>query len=154
MRTWTTLTTTTALRGFLGLTKYYKKFIRNYGTIAAPLTHLLKKNGFKWTEQADEAFQHLKSAMMQAPVLTLPDFSKLFIVEADASGSGLGAVLMQENQPIAFFNKAISGRALGRSTYKKDLMAVLHAVHKWRNYLLGRHFQIRTDHCSLKYLLE
>ena len=114
----------------------------------------VEEEWIKWTEQADEAFQHLKSAMMQAPVLTLPDFSKLFIVEADASGSGLGAVLMQENQPIAFFNKAISGRALGRSTYKKDLMAVLHAVHKWRNYLLGRHFQIRTDHCSLKYLLE
>ncbi len=92
--------------------------------------------------------------MTQAPVLALSDFSKTFIIEVDASRSGLGAVLMQENQPIAFYSKAILGRALARSTYEKELMAVVHAVHKWRNYLLGHHFQIRIDHRNLKYLLE
>jgi hypothetical protein len=79
---------------------------------------------------------------------------KKFIVESDASGGGLDVVLMQDKHPIAFYSKAISRRALGRFTYEKELMAIVHAVHKWRNYLLGIKFQIRMDHRSLKYLLE
>ena len=131
MKSWPTPTNTTSLRGFLGLTGYYRKFIQNYGSIAAPLTKLLKKDGFKWSPEAEEAFQRLKQAMVQAPVLALTDFSKLFIVEADASGNGLGVVLMQEGHPIAFYGKAISERALGRSTYEKELMAIVHSVLKW-----------------------
>ena len=112
MNTWPTPTTATAFPEFLGLTGYYQKFTRKYGAIAAPFTKLLKKNGFQWSNQAATAFEHLKAAMTQAPVLALSNFSKTFIVEADASRSGLGVVLMQENQPIAFYSKAISGRAL------------------------------------------
>lgn len=154
MENWPTPTTTAALRSFLGLTGYYRKFIQNYGTITAPLTQLLKKDGFHWSEAAKKAFHTLKQAMIQAPVLALPDFAKQFVVEFDASGTGLGAVLMQNDQPIAYYNKALSGRALGRSTYEKDLMAIVLSIHQWRNYLLGRRFRIHTDHKSLKYLLE
>ena len=92
--------------------------------------------------------------MIQAPVLALPDFAKQFVVESDASGTGLGAVLMQDGRPIAYYSKALSGRALVRSTYEKELMAIVLSVHQWRNYLLGWRFRIRTDHKSLKYLLE
>jgi len=154
MEAWPVPTNATTLCGFLGLAGYYRKFIQGYGAIAAPLTKLLKKNGFQWSKQAEESFHNLKRAMTQAPVLSLPDFSKQFVVEAYASGNGLGAVLMQEGKPLAYYSKAITGRALGQSTYQKELMAIVHLVHQWHNYLLGCRFRIRTDHSSLKYLLE
>ena len=119
MATWLVPSNTTALHGFLGLTGYYQKFIQGYGAIAAPLTRLLKKNGFHWTPEAEKAFHNLKQAMKQTPILILLDFSKLFAVEADASRIGLGAILMQEGRPLAYYSKAISGKALGQSTYKK-----------------------------------
>ena len=151
---WPTPTTITVLRGFLGLIKYYRKFHQRYGVIATPLTSLLKNDGFKWTQEAIEAFQQLKQAMVQAPIFSLPNFTKKFIVEDDASSSGLGAVLTQDNHPIAFYSKALSIHALGWSTYKKELMAIVKVVRKRRSYFLGHKFLIRTDHHSLKYLLE
>ncbi|XP_074298103.1 uncharacterized protein LOC141628919 [Silene latifolia] len=142
------------LRGFLGLTGYYRKFIKAYGIISKPLTNLLRKNGFTWTEQATAAFKSLQAAMVKAPVLALPNFSEQFEVETDASGKGIGAVLSQKGHPIAFISKALSERHLALSTYEKELLAVIMAVEKWRPYLIGRHFTIKTDHFSLKYLLE
>jgi hypothetical protein len=87
-------------------------------------------------------------------VLALPNFSKPFIIECDASGVGVGVVLMQDNRPIAFLSQALKGEALHMSTYEKELFALVTAVHKWRPYLLGQSFVIRTDQQSLKFLLE
>nr|XP_023879731.1 uncharacterized protein LOC111992135 [Quercus suber] len=143
-----------SLRGFLGLTGYYRKFIKNYGAIAQPLTDLLKKDGFHWTDKALLAFNELKAAVVQPPVLALPDFSKSFIIECDASGYGLGAVLMQEQRPIAYHSQALKGKHLHLSAYETELLALATAVKKWRPYLLGRPFIVRTDHQSLKFLLE
>jgi hypothetical protein len=151
---WPTPSSVKALRGFLGLTRYYRKFIQGYGSIAGPLTQLLKKDAFEWTELAENAFSKLKQAMTTGPVLALPDFNKPFVVECDASGAGIGAVLMQDSRPIAFFSQALRGKNLARSTYEKEMIALIVAVQKWRPYLLGQQFIIRIDQKSLRYLLE
>ncbi|XP_035551117.1 uncharacterized protein LOC118349692 [Juglans regia] len=151
---WPVPKTVKALRGFLGLTGYYRKLIKGYGSIAAPLTMLLKKNSFVWGEEAEKAFLQLKHAVAHPPVLKLPDFSQAFLIECDASGVGLGAVLMQNSQPIAYFSKALKGKALLLSTYEKELLALVSALGKYRPYLLGQPFKIKTDQQALKHLLE
>lgn len=141
------------LRGFLGLTGYYRRFVSHYATLAAPLTELLKKNNFVWSEKTIVAFERLKQAMLSTPVLRLPDFTKTFVVETDASNVGIGGILMQDGHPLSFFSKKFGPRMIGASTYLRELQAVVEAVSKWRQYILGRHFIIRTDHKSLKELL-
>ncbi|XP_030479163.2 uncharacterized protein LOC115696402 [Cannabis sativa] len=125
MLDWPQPSTLKQLRGFLGLTGYYRRFVAHYASIAAPLTELLKKENFIWTEAACAAFRQLKQVMTVTPVLALPDFSKLFVIEADASNVA----------------------------YLRELRAIVEAATKWRQYLLGRQFLIRTDHKSLKELL-
>jgi hypothetical protein len=142
------------LCGFLGLTGYYCKFVKNYGKIAAPLMALLKKNSFTWTPVVSQAFQTLNMAMFTTPVLAFPDFTKTFFLECDASGKGIGAVLMQEDRPLAFTRKRLSEKNLGKPIYEKEMLAILHAIELWCPYLLGQRFQIKTDHQSLKYFLE
>lgn len=98
------------VRGFLGLTGYYRQFIKNYGTIAAPLTKLLRKDAFFWTDDASAAFQAFQCALTTTPVLQLSDFAQAFVVKCDASGHGFGAVLHQGGGPIAFFSRQIAPR--------------------------------------------
>jgi hypothetical protein len=140
MQDWPHPKTLKSLRGFLGLTGYYRKFIKNYGKIAAPLTTLLKKNSFTWTPVAAQAFQTLKTTMCTTPILALPDFTKTFVLECDASRKGIGAVLMQEGRPLAFTRKQLSEKNLGKPIYEKEMLAILHAVELWHPYLLGQRF--------------
>lgn len=99
------------MRGFLGLAGYYRKFIRHFGLISKPSTDLLKKDClFIWTSIHDSAFNALKDALCSAPVLGIPDFAQPFHLETDASGSGIGAVLLQNSHPLAFISKALGTR--------------------------------------------
>jgi len=146
MMSWPSPKNRKAVRGFPGLIGYYRKFIKKYGELPRPLTQLLKKDVFGWSPLAEDSFEELKKAMTRAPVWALPDFSKGFVIECDACGSGIGAVLMQERCPIVYFSQALQGRNLQLSTYEKEMLALVIAVQKWRPYLLGSHFIIRTDH--------
>jgi hypothetical protein len=145
-------TNVTELRGFLGLIGYYRKFVQYYGILTKLLTTLLQKKQFQWSADAQAAFDQLKVAMSSTPVLALPDFSKQFVVETDASDIGLGAVLMQDDKPIAFLSKSLSANNKFLSIYEKEFLALIMAVERWRPYLQRQEFVIRTDHKNLAYL--
>ncbi|GJU78624.1 putative mitochondrial protein [Tanacetum coccineum] len=150
MQKWPIPSTLKQFRGFLGLTGYYKRFIKDYASISQPLVALKKKDAFKWNPSAKLAYHKLKEAMVKAPVLALPNFDQDFVVETDASGKGIGAVLCQNGHPIAYWSKALSSKHQALSTYEKEFLAVVTALDKWKGYLLDRHFKIKNDHFSLK----
>jgi hypothetical protein len=115
---------------------------------------LLRKAGFRWMKEAETAFRALQHTLTTAPVLQLPDFSHNFIVECDTSESGFGTILHQGDGPIAFFSKKITSHHAKLAAYECELIGLVLAVCHWRHYLWGRTFLIRTDHFSLKFLLD
>ena len=131
IKEWKIPTSIKHLLGFLGLTRYYLKFVKNYGRIAAPLTTLLKKDEFSWTPEATKTFEHLKETMCQVLVLATPDFTETFILECDASRNGISVILRQEERPITFKSCPIKGKYLHKAIYEKEMLAILHALKKW-----------------------
>lgn len=153
VKNWPTPTNVKELRGFLGLTGYYRKFVRYYGVLSKPLTNLLRKGqSYIWTATTEQAFQSLKQALMTTPVLAMPDFTEPFVVETDASDKGIGAILMQKQHPIAFLSRALGPRHQGLSTYEKESLAIILAIDHWHPYLQHSEFFIHTDHRSLCFL--
>ncbi|WVZ71142.1 hypothetical protein U9M48_019762 [Paspalum notatum var. saurae] len=138
---------------FLGLAGYYRRFIKNFSKIAKPMTALTQKNAkFAWSSKCEEAFGTLKKLLTSAPVLAQPDITKPFDVYCDASGSGLGCVLMQEGRVIAYASCQLRKHEVNYPTHDLELLAVVYALKKWRHYLLGNTCHIYTDHKSLKYI--
>ena len=154
---WPAPTTVPGVRSFLGLAGYYRRFVKNFSKISAPISELLHKDKpFEWKEKQQEAFDKLKLAISTAPVLTLPDDTKPYVVTTDASGFAIGATLSQDQgnglQPIAFMSKKMLPAEKNYPVHEQELLAVICALKEWRHYLHGRKFTIITDHQSLRYL--
>ena len=150
------------LQSFLGLTGYYRRFINSYSEIALPLYSLLRKDvKWEWADQHTQAVETLKKALTTAPVLVMPDYSKRFIVQTDASYSGIGAVLAQSytidgkevDRPIAFVSRSLKPAEKNYSVTHLELLGVMYAVKQFRHYILGSNFLIQTDHRALNGLL-
>jgi len=144
------------VRAFLGTAGYYRKFIRDFSAIAAPLSDLTKDGvSFEWSTSHEAAFVKLKAAIAQGPVLILPDPSLPFVVHTDASGFAVGAVLQQDQgkglQPIAFLSKKMLDAETRYPVHEQELLAIIQALTAWRHYLHGSKFVVRTDHKSLQF---
>ena len=140
------------IRSFHGLASFYRRFIKNFSTIAAPLTNCIKGSHFHWSEEAQKSFSMLKKSLTEAPVLALPNFDQVFEVNCDASNIGIGAVLSQEGRPIAFFSEKLNDAKLKYSTYDKEFYAIIRALQHWGHYLFPKEFILYSDHEALKYL--
>lgn len=147
------------VRRLIGMVGWYRRFIPDFATILGPITELTKKvnaNKFKWTEAADDAFNKLKTALVSAPVLSTPDFTKPFVIHCDASDAGVGAVLVQGSgdteRVIAYMSQKLTVAQIKYTTTEKECLAVIMAVEKFRPYIEGAKFTIITDHASLLWL--
>ena len=150
---WKQPTTVTEVHSFLGLVGYYRRFIEGFLKIARPMTELTKKDKkFVWTEACEKSFQELKKRLTTAPVLTLPDIHKDFMVFCDASRQGLGCVLMQDGKVVAYASRQLKVHEKNYPTHDLELAVVVHALKIWRHYLIGNKCEIYTDHKSLKYI--
>jgi hypothetical protein len=150
---WPAPTNVHEVRQFLGLANYFRKFIQNYSTIAAPLTALTSsKTQWTWGDQEQEAFLNVKKALTRSPVLALPDQTKGFKIICDASNYGVGAVLTQDGRAVAFFSKKLNDAERNYHTTEKELAAVVYALKEWRCYVLGQEVTVVTDHRANSFL--
>ena len=150
---WSSLTIVGHVCSFHRLASFYRRFMKDFSSITAPLTKVIKKNvGFKWGDKQDKAFQVIKEKLTYGHLPTLLDFTKTFEIECDTSGTGIGAVLMQEGRTIAYLSEKLSETALNYPTYDKELYALVRALETWQHFLWPKEFVIHTDHKFLKHL--
>ncbi|CAC5392821.1 Retrovirus-related Pol polyprotein from transposon 297,Retrovirus-related Pol polyprotein from transposon 17.6,Transposon Ty3-I Gag-Pol polyprotein,Transposon Ty3-G Gag-Pol polyprotein,Retrovirus-related Pol polyprotein from transposon 412 [Mytilus coruscus] len=156
---WPTPKNVKDVRSFIGLCSYYRRFVENFSTIAKPLHQLIEKcKKFEWTEACNCSFEHLKKLLISAPILGYPINDGGFILETDASNVGMGAVLSQiqdgEERVIGYFSKTFSKSERNYCVNRKELLAIVSAVKNFHHYLYGRSFTVRTDHGSLRWLVN
>ncbi|TYK05214.1 reverse transcriptase [Cucumis melo var. makuwa] len=150
---WERPTSATEVRSFLGLAGYYRRFIKDFSRLALPLTALTRKNAkFEWSHKCEQSFQKLKKRLVPAPILALPVTRKDYVIYCDASRLGLGCVLMQDRNVIAYASRQLKEHECNYPTYDLELAADVLALKIWRHYLFGEKYHIFTDHKSLKYI--
>ncbi|MCO5570946.1 hypothetical protein L7F22_024676 [Adiantum nelumboides] len=149
---WPVPRSTSNVREFVGFAQYLRRSIKDFSLILAPVTDTTKgSQNFKWTPEAQKAFEEIKVVITTLPVLKLPEFDKPFEIHADASCIALGVVLMQEGKPVAYISKKFSDREKRWATHEQDMYAVVYCLDQWRHYVLDKHTKIYTDNVSLKY---
>ncbi|GKB20134.1 putative reverse transcriptase domain-containing protein [Tanacetum coccineum] len=152
VKNWKALRTLTEVRSLLGLVEYYRRFIGNFSKIAKSLTILTQKSKtFEWGEEHELAFQTLKDKLCNAPILALPDGPKDFVVYCDASGIGLGCVLMQRGKVIAYASRQLKIHEENYTTHDLELGAVVFALKIWRHYLYGTKSLFSDYDCEIHY---
>jgi hypothetical protein len=150
---WKTPTSVSDIRSFLELAGYYRRFIEGFSRISKPMAELLEKDKeFKWMPACESSFQELKKRLTIAPVLVMPDIEKPFSIYCDASGQGLGCVLMQDGRVVAYASRQLRKHEVNYPTHDLELAAVVHALKIWRHYLMGKRCELYTNHKSLKYI--
>ena len=159
IETWPTPQDVSDIRSGLGLFGYYRKFIKDYSKIARPLTRLTGKGvPFVWGEEEQLAWDTLKQKLVESPILAYPDPTAQFILDTDASGYGIGAVLSQvqggKERVIAYGSRTLTKEEQRYCVTRRELLAVVYFLKYYRHYLYGRHFLIRTDHGALRYLVN
>jgi len=157
LKDWPTPNCLTDVRAFLGLASYYRKFVRGFATIAEPLTALMRKKvHFTWSQEAQQAFDRLKEALMEITSLSFPVPYLPCILDTDASDVAISAVLSQkvddEERPIAFFSRVMNPAQKQYCTTRRELLAVISALQHFRHYLIGNKVILRTDYYSPKWL--
>ncbi|KAH0757160.1 hypothetical protein KY290_020653 [Solanum tuberosum] len=155
IRDWHRPTSVTEIRSFVGLAGYYRRFVEGFSTIPAPLTRLTRQDvPFVWSEECERSFLRLKELLTTAPILTLPVEGEGFTVYCDASGIGLGCVLMQQGRVIAYASRQLKIHERNYPTHDLELAAVVFALKIWRHYMYGVRCKIYTDHRSLQYIMS
>ena len=152
IKSWPLPKTITEVRSFHGLASFYRRFVRNFSAVTAPLTDCMRGTSFTWTEAAGLSFQTIKDCLITAPILALPDFAIIFELHCDASKTGIGAVLSQQGRPVAFYSEKITGSRVRYSTYDVEFYAIVQAIRHWRHYLFHQEFILFTDHDALKHV--
>ncbi|GKB49059.1 gag-pol polyprotein, partial [Tanacetum coccineum] len=152
IRDWPVPQSIQQVRSFHGLASFYRRFVKNFSTLVAPMTEITKLKQFVWNPQAQAAFEELKNQLSSAPLLALPCFEEVFEVECDASGVGIGAVLSQLGRPIAYFSEKLNDAKQRYSTYDKEFYAIVRALDHWQHYLISKEFILHSDHEALKYI--
>jgi len=152
---WERPQTVTKMRSFLGLVGYYRRFVEGFSKMVSPLTQLTKKDQpFSWTDECDVYFEDMKRRFTTAPILAIPDTTKMFEVYCYASYQGLRYVLMQEKRPVAYASRQLKVHEKNYPTHDLELAAIVFALKTWRHYLYGSQFQVFSDHKSLKCLFD
>ncbi|KRX79010.1 Retrovirus-related Pol polyprotein from transposon 17.6 [Trichinella sp. T6] len=157
VKEWQAPSCVSELRQFLGLASYYRKFVNGFASIAAPLHRLLEGDAeWKWTEDCQVAFDALKHQLTSAPILAYPDFRRRFLVDVDASGDGLGAVLSQKDgnkeRVMAYASRSLTKPERRYCVTRREMLGLVWALREFRPYLYGQRFLVRTDHSCLRWL--
>ncbi|XP_022987457.1 uncharacterized protein LOC111485000 [Cucurbita maxima] len=155
IKEWKTPSLVIEVRSFLGLANYYQRFVKGFSKRAEPLAELLnKRNKWSWTSRCQEAFDNFKNAMMEGPVLGIADMKKPFEVETDASDFALEGVLLQEGHPIAYESQKLKEAERRYAASEKEILAIVHCLQSWRQYLLGAKFVVKIDNSSICHFFD